>query len=338
SGSGKTTLLNVLSGIDPVTDGSILLNGQALGSKQVTESGMIGFIPQDDLLIEELSVFQNLFLSARLCFRDITDDALTEKVNLLLQSLGLFEVRDVKVGNPLNKKISGGQRKRLNIALELIREPELLFVDEPTSGLSSKDSENVMDLLKELSQKGKLIFVVIHQPSSDIYKLFDKIFLLDSGGYPVYSGDPVEALLYFKKATNQINSNIAECHSCGSVNPEQLFNLLEAKEIDEYGNYTAKRKITPEGWNNLYRENLIHIESDPEAPESLRKADKPGLFKQWLIFLRRDWLSKIANKQYILINLLEVPFLAFLLSMLIRFVNRSSSQTSYSYYHNDNLP
>jgi ABC transport system ATP-binding/permease protein len=338
SGSGKTTLLNVLSGIDPVTDGTILINGQLLGSKQVTASGMIGFIPQDDLLIEELSVFQNLFLSARLCFRDLTDEVLTEKVNLLLQSLGLFEVRDIKVGNPLNKKISGGQRKRLNIALELIREPELLFVDEPTSGLSSKDSENVMDLLKELSQKGKLIFVVIHQPSSDIYKLFDKIFLLDSGGYPVYSGDPVEALLYFKKATNQINTNIAECHSCGSVNPEQLFNLLEAKEIDEYGNYTSKRKITPEGWNILYRENLIQTESTPEIPEPLRKADKPGLFKQWLIFLRRDWLSKISNRQYILINLLEVPFLAFLLSVLIRFVNRSSTQTTYSYYHNDNIP
>jgi ABC-type multidrug transport system ATPase subunit len=338
SGSGKTTLLNVLSGMDPVTNGSVTINGNLLGSKQVQHSGMIGYIPQDDLLMEELTVFQNLFLSARLCFRTITDAELTGKVNILLQSLGLFEVRHIKVGHPLNKKISGGQRKRLNIALELIREPELLFVDEPTSGLSSKDSENVMDLLKELSQKGKLIFVVIHQPSSDVYKLFDKIFLLDAGGYPVYSGDPVEALLYFKKASNQINSHIAECHACGSVNPEQLFNLIEAKEIDEYGNYTSKRKLTPEGWNQLYLESQP-AETGTSAPrEDLRKAEKPSRFRQWLIFLRRDWLSKISNKQYMFINLLEVPFLALLLSMLIRFVNRSSSQTSYSYYYNDNLP
>jgi ABC-type multidrug transport system ATPase subunit len=75
--------------------------------------------------------------------------------------------------DPFNKTISGGQRKRLNIALELIREPSILFVDEPTSGLSSRDSENVMDLLRELTLKGKLIFIVIHQPSSEIYKMFD---------------------------------------------------------------------------------------------------------------------------------------------------------------------
>ena len=73
----------------------------------------------------------------------------------------------------MNKTISGGQRKRLNIALELIREPSILFVDEPTSGLSSRDSENVMDLLRELTLKGKLVIVVIHQPSSEIYKMFD---------------------------------------------------------------------------------------------------------------------------------------------------------------------
>ena len=90
------------------------------------------------------------------------------------------------------------KEKRLNIALELIREPDVLFVDEPTSGLSSRDSENVMDLLKELTLKGKLIFVVIHQPSSDIYKMFDKMIILDTGGYQIYYGNPVEAVIYFK--------------------------------------------------------------------------------------------------------------------------------------------
>ncbi len=98
-----------------------------------------------------------------------------------------------------NKLISGGQRKRLNIALELIREPSVLFVDEPTSGLSSRDSENMMDLLRELALKGKLVFVVIHQPSSEIYKMFDKIIFLDIGGYMIYYGNPVEAVMYFKK-------------------------------------------------------------------------------------------------------------------------------------------
>ncbi len=88
----------------------------------------------------------------------------------VLKNLGLYEIKDIQVGSPLNKKISGGQRKRLNIALELIREPAVLFLDEPTSGLSSRDSENILDLLKELSLKGKLVFVVIHQPSSEIFQ------------------------------------------------------------------------------------------------------------------------------------------------------------------------
>jgi ABC transport system ATP-binding/permease protein len=100
----------------------------------------------------------------------------------VLTSLGFYQRKDLKVGSPLNKKISGGQRKRLNIGLELIREPSVLFVDEPTSGLSSRDSENVMELLRELAVRGKLIFVVIHQPSSEIYKMFDNVIILDEGG------------------------------------------------------------------------------------------------------------------------------------------------------------
>lgn len=85
----------------------------------------------------------------------------------------------MRVSSPLDKMISGGQRKRLNIALELIREPGVLFVDEPTSGLSSRDSRTIIDLLKTLALKGKVVFVVIHQPSSDIFKVFDKLLILD---------------------------------------------------------------------------------------------------------------------------------------------------------------
>jgi ABC transport system ATP-binding/permease protein len=339
SGSGKTTLLNVLSGNDLVSDGKISINGADINDRKTNITGVIGFIPQDDLLIEELTVFQNLSLSTKLCFKNITEQELNDKVLNVLKQLGLLEVKDIRVGNPLNKKISGGQRKRLNIALELIREPQILFVDEPTSGLSSRDSENVMDLLKELSQKGKLIFVVIHQPSSDIYKLFDRIFLLDTGGYPIYYGNPVEALVYFKKETNQINSHVAECHTCGSVNPELIFNLIEAKELDEYGNYTDKRKINPEGWFSLYKKNFPKLGTlAGEVFEKIKQTAIPGKFKQLTVFLTRDLLAKISNKQYLLINLLEVPALALLLSVLIRFANFSGGDLAYSYYKNENIP
>ncbi|MCK4879843.1 MAG: ATP-binding cassette domain-containing protein, partial [Bacteroidales bacterium] len=189
SGAGKSTLLNVLNGASNPSEGKVLINGIDIHSGDPCIEGIIGFVSQDDLLIEELSVFQNLYYNAKLCFENYTEDQLVETVHHVLKNLGLFEIRDIQVGSPLNKKISGGQRKRLNIALELIREPAVLFLDEPTSGLSSRDSENILDLLKELTFKGKLVFVVIHQPSSDIFKMFDRLLILDTGGFLIYNGN-----------------------------------------------------------------------------------------------------------------------------------------------------
>jgi len=131
--------------------------------------------------------------------------------------------------NPLNKVISGGQRKRLNIALELIREPTILFVDEPTSGLSSVDSEIVMNLLKDLTYRGKLVIINIHQPGSDIYKMFDKIMIIDKGGYQIFYGNPTEAIVYFKYRASLANANEDQCISCGNVNTDQLLQIIEAK-------------------------------------------------------------------------------------------------------------
>lgn len=139
------------------------------------------------------------------------------------------------MGSPIHKYISGGQRKRLNIALELIREPAVLFLDEPTSGLSSSDSEKVINLLKEQTYKGKLIVVNIHQPSSDIFKLFDRLWILDRGGYPVYDGNPIEAVTYFKRAANYADAEVSTCSLCGNVNPEIILNIIDEKALDDSG-------------------------------------------------------------------------------------------------------
>lgn len=341
SGAGKTTLLNTLCGLEKPSAGSIKINDVDVFENKNLIDGLIGYIAQDDLLFEDLTVYQNLYYNAELCFKDYDEEKLNKLVAQTLHSLGLYEIRNVMVGSPLNKKISGGQRKRLNIALELIREPAILFVDEPTSGLSSRDSENVMDLLKELSQKGKLIFVVIHQPSSDIFKMFDKLILLDVGGYQIYYGNPVEGVMYFKKATNQLNSDIGECDSCGNVNPELIFNLIESKEVDEYGSFTDKRKFSPLDWNEIYNKK----QSEKAVSPSVEVFEKPipnntipGRFKQLLVFLKRDLFTKIANKQYILINLLEVPGLAIMLSLLIRYVNKSNGNATYTFHQNENIP
>ena len=341
SGSGKSTLLNVLNGNYTPTYGEVTINGLDIHREGSQLEGVIGYVAQDDLLIEELTVFQNLFYNAKLCFADKSDEEITGIVDHSLQQLGLFEARDLKVGSPLQKTISGGQRKRLNIALELIREPSVLFVDEPTSGLSSRDSENIMDLLKELTLRGKLIFVVIHQPSSDIFKMFDKLFLLDQGGYPIYYGNPVESIIYFKQLVNHVNINESECTRCGNVNPEQLFNIIESKVVDEYGNLTEHRKITPREWNNFF--NVIignHIRKKQKKEEAPKTAfSLPGLLRQFKVFITRDVLSKLSNTQYMLINMLEAPALALLLSFFLKYYSQDrGAGQDYIFRESENIP
>jgi ABC-type multidrug transport system ATPase subunit len=337
SGAGKTTLLNVLCGLEAPTSGEVLINGVNLHSHKEDLEGVIGYIPQDDLLIEELTVYENLYYNARLCFRDKTLEEIHVMVEDTLRSLGLYERKDLKVGSPLNKMISGGQRKRLNIALELIRQPAVLFVDEPTSGLSSRDSENVMNLLRELTLKGKLIFVVIHQPSSDIYKMFDKMFILDTGGYPVYYGNPGESLTYFKRLDAQVNSDLGECPTCGNLNPELIFNIIDANVIDEYGNYTPLRKKSPEDWHHHYKEH----HTLPGIPDSVTAPPKtlniPSWFNQFKIYTLRDFYSKISNTQYLLLNFLEAPLLGFILAYLIRYIVDPESNL-YIFRENENIP
>ena len=254
-----------------------------------------------------------------------------------LQNLGLFERRHLKVGSPLNKMISGGQRKRLNIALELIRQPSVLFVDEPTSGLSSRDSENVMNLLRELALKGKLIFVVIHQPSSDIYKMFDKMFILDTGGYPVYYGNPGESLIYFKQLDAQINSDQGECPTCGNLNPELIFNIIDANVIDEYGNYTNKRKVAPEEWYQHYEKTHSVPPVEPVKTKPPKSLNIPTWFNQFKIYTLRDFFAKISNTQYIALNLLEAPLLGFILAYLVRYIADPTSNV-YIFRENENIP
>ena len=339
SGAGKSTLLSLLNGTLTPTSGAVKINNIDIHHQKEELEGVIGHISQDDLIIEDLTVFENLFYNTKLCYDGLPEQIIVKKAIEMLKSLGLHEIKDLKVGSPLNKKISGGQRKRLNIALELIREPQVLFVDEPTSGLSSRDSENIMDLLKELALKGKLVFVVIHQPSSDIFKMFDNLLILDTGGFPIYYGNPVESVIYFKKAINHVSANESECHHCGNVNPEQIFNIIETKVVDEYGNITEERRIPPKTWNEVYREKIDNKDLKVKSLEMPKGNYKiPRKFNQFKVFFIRDILSKIANTQYMLINFLEGPFLAFILSYLVKFYSTESGpDAKYLFRYNENI-
>ena len=337
SGSGKTTLLNLLTGLTTPQAGEVRINGISIHSSDRRLCGVFGYVPQDDLLVEELTVFENLWYAASFCFAGKTREEMTEIVNRSLHSLGLYEKRNYRVGSPMNKVISGGQRKRLNIALELIREPSVLFLDEPTSGLSSADSENVMDLLHELTGKGKLVITVIHQPSSGIFKGFDRVLVLDQGGHLAFFGNPLDSIVHFKTLESHINSGVAECPACGTVNPETLFNILETKVVDEFGKYTDQRKVKPEEWAEAFRKSVPvrQVRENDGVPwSSLRK---PGWLKQTLIYLVRDLRSKIANRQYMMLTLIEGPLLGLILSYIIRYIADPSSSV-YIFRENENIP
>lgn len=341
SGSGKSTLLNVLNGNLAPQTGSVTINGIDIYRYKEEIKGVLGYVPQDDLLIEELTVYQNLFYAARLCFGKATDEQLDKRVNDTLRSLGLFETRNLRVGNALDKTISGGQRKRLNIGLELLRQPAILFIDEPTSGLSSRDSENIIDLLRELTLRGKLIFVVIHQPSSDIFKMFDKLVILDVGGYQIYYGNPLESLVYFRTLVNHIDrEEESACPECGNVNVEEVFKIIENKVVDEYGTDTDQRKTSPQKWYEYFLKkiNVPVLEKVLSMPP--QNLEIPQRWQQTFTFITRDLLAKLNNRQYMLINLLEAPLLAFILAFIVRYfhIDELTGSGGYTFSENKNLP
>lgn len=341
SGTGKSTLINVMNGNFKPSSGTIKINGFDLHRDKKNLEGVIGYVPQDDTLNEELTVYENLAFNARLVFSDKSHEEQAELVEKAISEFDLVEARDLKVGTPLNKILSGGQRKRLNIALELMREPSVLFVDEPTSGLSSIDSEKVMRLLKRQVLKGKLVIINIHQPGSDLYKLLDKLLIIDQGGRIVYNGNPMNAIVYFKRKAHYVNPEERECYVCGNVKTEQPLHILEARMVDPSGKLIRKRKVSAEEWYQQYCDEFeasfewkykTNVQKE-KLPENLYSI--PGRWSQFKTFAKRDALKKVKDKQYLLINLFEVPILAFLLAYATKYIGNTGV---YSLAQNTNIP
>jgi len=331
SGAGKTTLLSLINGSVKPQSGSVTINGHDISEPEAKQ--MIGFVPQDDLLVEELTVYQNLYFTAKLCFDGMSDEEIDRRVMDVLGNLGLAQVKDLKVGSAVNKTISGGQRKRLNIALELIREPRVLMLDEPTSGLSSTDTEHVVGLLKEQTYKGCLVIANIHQPSSDVYKLFDRLWLLDRGGYPVFDGNPIDAVTYFKQHANYVDADTSTCPTCGNVNPEIVLNIIDEKALDSSGRLSSERRTTPQEWNKMYQE-AKEQPGDVETKDiPVTQQKKPGKWQQFLIQLKRTIQTKITNKQYLVITLLEAPILAVICAWLTKY----APEEGYTFINNKNF-
>ncbi|XP_059289689.1 ABC transporter G family member 24-like isoform X2 [Lycium ferocissimum] len=198
SGAGKTTLLSALAGkaVGCTTSGSILINGKS--EPICSYRKIIGFVPQDDIVHGNLTVEENLWFSARCRLSaDLPKQDKVLIVERVIDFLGLQSVRGSLVGTVENRGISGGQRKRVNVGLELVMEPSLLFLDEPTSGLDSSSSQLLLRALRREALEGVNICMVVHQPSYTLFKMFDDLILLAKGGLVVYHGPVKKVEDYF---------------------------------------------------------------------------------------------------------------------------------------------
>ncbi|KAI3437505.1 ABC transporter domain-containing protein [Psidium guajava] len=198
SGAGKTTFLSALVGkaTGCTMTGSILINGKDESIRSYKK--IIGFVPQDDIVHGNLTVEENLRFSARCRLSaDIPKPDKVLIVERVIESLGLQTVRDSLVGTVEKRGISGGQRKRVNVGLEMVMEPSLLILDEPTSGLDSSSSLLLLRALRREALEGVNIFMVVHQPSYALFKMFDDLILLAKGGLTVYHGSVKKAEEYF---------------------------------------------------------------------------------------------------------------------------------------------
>lgn len=208
SGSGKSSITNVLSGRAGygVVSGEIAINGK--GGNEVTLEDLrsvSGFVPQDDVMNRTLTVYENVRFQAELRLpRTARDEGKTaiDVVTAVLEEMGVLHVRDTLIGDEETRGVSGGQRKRVSIAMELISQPALLFLDEPTSGLDSTTSHSVVEVVTRYAKVSRCTtLAVIHQPRFETLQLFDQVILLAAGGYLVFSGSTQVVVDYFEQKT-----------------------------------------------------------------------------------------------------------------------------------------
>ena len=354
SGCGKSTLLKTIIGEITPTYGSITLDGKDYFKNINYFSQFVGFVPQEDLLYPELTVYENLYFRGKLLLPRISKENLRQKIGNILMEMNLQHRKHSIVGNAENKLLSGGERKRLNIALELLTEPTILICDEPTSGLSSIDSVQVIELLKKLCNQGKIIILSIHQPNTDILMTFSKILLMDQGGKQVYYGSPEEAFDYFKTEIDSLTKRkeIIRKKKRQQI-PDFFYELIEYPFYDENGEIRyiqkndtlmVKRLFTPVYWRDKFRRktlfDLISVDSsnpNKEVSSGRIKRKKLGVYNLsrllWA-YLGKNFLLKFRNRSNNLITFLEAPLLGFLISFILRLAPENDS---YSYAENINM-
>jgi ABC-type multidrug transport system ATPase subunit/ABC-type transport system involved in cytochrome c biogenesis permease component len=342
SGAGKSTLMRAIAGQFPLSQGDIFFNGRSLTSNYEALRRYVTYIPQHDAFDEHLTIEENLNFAAALRMPHLSRAERLRRIDGKLAELGLNERRGYVVGAPHKKTLSGGERKRLNIGLDMIGSADIYLFDEPTSGLSSKDSEHVIEIIRDISHN-KIVLVTIHQPTSKIFQMFHKAVLLDRGGKLVFFGTPQEMLRYFAEAEHQqhFGTSLGSCEACGATRPEFIFDVLETPlrdlsgdiifEENNRGQLVPARRFSPDYWRDKYE--AFRLMKDMRAAPAPREAVPPPTptgrrreprrwreeWHQFAVLLQRAFLSKLRNKANLLITLLAAPLLAFLIGFVLRY-------------------
>ena len=357
SGSGKSTLLKVLGGQLQPTSGQVLLNDQSLYDQLDDLKRYVSYIPQEDAFDENLTIGENLQFAAAIRSPHLSRRDRTRRLESKLLELGLGERRDSVVGSPVKKTLSGGERKRLNIGLDMIGSADVYLFDEPTSGLSSKDSEHVIEIIRGMAHN-KIIIVTIHQPSSKLFQMFHKAILFDKGGRLVFFGTPTDMLRYFAEAEHQhqFGADLGACPSCGTTRPEFIFDVLETPlrdisgdviyEENNRGQLIAARRYSPEFWRDKYEafrliQDVKQVSMQrgtapplPAAPTQRRRTQIRwhDEWTQLRTLLHRAFMSKLRNGGNLVITIGVAPILALLIATLLRYSDSGTYDFASAYH------
>ncbi|MBX3218507.1 MAG: FHA domain-containing protein [Labilithrix sp.] len=341
SGAGKTTLLMTLNGYLPPTSGQVRINGEDLYAIYDALRGVIGYVPQDDIVHPELTVFEAVKYSAR--FRlpnDYSEAEIDARVEQTLKDLGLEGVMNLQIGKPEKKVLSGGQRKRVNIALELVTDPVILFLDEPTSGLAADDTTALINLLHDLTKKtGKTIIMTIHQPAKDEYEKFNLAFIMGYGGIPTYYGPTgTPSYRFFASLIENPNSpyrNQPTAQNRNIDNPRDMFDMLNMRERGVHERMKSRDPNVPRNTARLeaareWRAEFLHqgnpvfqqmfsgrraVGTEPAA-RGVPHRPSVALFRQLMLLMSRYWKVKSRDRAGAAIMFLQAPIIGVMLAFV----------------------
>jgi len=310
SGAGKSTLMDSLNGMRPASSGQVLVNNLDLYQHLESLKQSIGYVPQDDIMHRELTVYRTLYYVARLRLsRDISTREINQIVGEVMDVTGLSERRDVPIS-----QLSGGQRKRVSIAVELITKPSVIFLDEPTSGLDPATEEKVMKLFRQIAESGRTVILTTH--AMENVKLFDKIVLLMRGKL-VFYGKPDEALAHvgaesFKDLYDKLEAPINErlAKTTGAISKEQA--------AEEVANQWKRRFMGTEQYKNNVANPLTEVSSSPrQAAPAKRRTTFGDSLRQWATLSRR-YLGVLGRDKFnLLILFAQAPIIAGLTYLVV---------------------